>query len=144
MSVESESESGVTHDVVDGAKAVIGAANRDIEQRMVTIAVEVRGMQLEHTFGPDSGRQLLCGCVWLRMPRGDDPNGHSPARIREHREPTVNLITELGIRGAHDRARRRPWCFEERVGDEVRVIEVDTANLDRRPNVMVGASARPA
>ena len=48
VSIEAEPETSVAHEVVDSTQAVVGATDRDIEQGMLTIAVEVRRPELEH------------------------------------------------------------------------------------------------
>ena len=48
VAVEGESETGVADDVVDRAEAVVGPTDRNVEEGVVTVAVEVRGAQLEH------------------------------------------------------------------------------------------------
>ena len=47
--VEPETEERVAHDVMYGTEAVVRSTHRDIEERVVTIAVEVRGTQLEQS-----------------------------------------------------------------------------------------------
>jgi hypothetical protein len=56
MPVEPVPAACVADDVVDGSKAVVGAADRHVEQRMAAIAVGASRAELQHLFGPDPRR----------------------------------------------------------------------------------------
>jgi len=105
--VKSKTTKGMSNDVVNCSKSVIGTARPAIENGMKPVAIRRRDRDLESVLIDDSCYQFLVGTVGFLKECEDDFDATGSCPVGQKLKEVVCLLLELSVSGDNPRI---IWC----------------------------------